>query len=359
MQIERTFPSKSSPGKVYRTRFNTETHEGSCNCPGWTQRNVRDCTHLKRLREEFPKGRTAARPAPRPVAPPTPRPAPAAPQAVPADPAPAPAPAPRHRARPMLASAMPDGRTLTHYQSSEWALQEKFDGDRVLARKSGATLDAWSRPRAGRAPLTRALPDDIRAALLGLPDGLPDGELLLPGTTAKSTARRGFAIFDLLEVMGQSIAHRPYRERHQMLELYIAHHAGDLLWVPALEAVSQAAVQRIWDRGGEGAVLKRVTSIYREGYRSDEWVKVKKSATATVTIIGFERGKAASSTPTSVTKYRRDDGIEGTVSTRTCALERDIAAHPERYLGRRLVVSYQEEMESGRFRHAQWDHVLD
>jgi ATP-dependent DNA ligase len=269
--------------------------------------------------------------------------------------------------KPMLASAMKPGTTIAAYEDDAFVLQEKKDGDRVLVRKQGDAAQAWSRPKAGKEPLARMLPPDILAAVLELPDGLYDGELMLPGTTCRTDAPRGYFLFDLLELLGENLHGKPFSERHDLLTLAVAHHtvartAQDgsvegpiLLIVPPLEPVSMDAIERLWAAGKEGAVLKRLESTYQPGHRTADWIKVKKSAVDVLTIVGFKAGKLG---PYAVAELRSDDGRETRVTTKDGATMRDVAKDPSRYIGRRLVIAYTEKTESGSWRHAGWDHVL-
>jgi bifunctional non-homologous end joining protein LigD len=258
---------------------------------------------------------------------------------------------------PMLASAMPEGVSLSQFMSAEWCLEEKFDGHRVTVLKQGDTVSAWSRPQRGatKAALPRTLPPAIVDALRDLPDGRYDGELVVPGKRSWHVARNDskhqqqLVLFDMLEVLGTLVIDRPYAERRALLTLAVAHHGGDRLRVPESVPVSAEAAQAIWDRGGEGAIVKRLAARYQPGKRSPDWVKVKRKAAATLTIIGFHAGKSG---PHGKMRLRDDHGVET-----SCGTPRDV--DPQRDLGRRVVISYTEKTDSGSYRHGSFDHFAE
>lgn len=337
MLITQTFESSSSSA-IHTAKLNTATGEASCTCQGWRfQRpgQPRGCKHTKQLQST--RGEAQA------------------PVAVETTAASAPS-APK----PMLASAMTK-TTFATYQNECWQLEEKFDGHRVIVRKAGTQVTAWSRPRSGKDALVRQLPPALVEAVRTLPDGTYDGELVTPGgrswDVARVDAAKQLVLFDVLDVFGQSTVALSYTDRRAALALAVEHYTradgGDLIRLPESLPVTWEAVEVIWARGGEGAILKRVTSTYQLGKRSSDWVKVKKSGSATLTLVGYEAGKTGAY---ATLKLRGDDGKETTVKTLTNALRAQIEAAPESFIGRRVVISFCEFTDSGSFRHGIFDH---
>jgi len=270
------------------------------------------------------------------------------------------APVPFAPLDPMLASAMTGRRTFEDYLPGGvfgfgYVLEPKLDGYRLIVHKRGGEILAHS--RAGN---LRPLPAAVVAAIRLLPDGIYDGELLAPSgkswgvTVGENFDRLQLVLFDVVEVLGVAIAGQPYTERRAALTLAIAH-VGDsahLMIVPSVP-VSHEALAAIYAAGGEGAMLKRTTSIYYPGYRTAEWIKVVPKRRATVTVTGF---KAGSFGPHATILVRADDGTVTKVKTKNHALLRAIALDPASYIGRRLVISYRERTPSGSFRHPMFDH---
>jgi bifunctional non-homologous end joining protein LigD len=341
--ITRTFESSSSAA-TYTAQFDHATQRASCTCPGFRfpkAGGVRTCKHVRQLASEG-----GAAPAIRAAAP-APAAAPSADMTVP---------------KPMLASAM----TKTTFEACcnpRWVLEEKFDGHRVTIRKRGASVIAWSRPRSGQkdGPCKADLPAHILDAVALLPDGVYDGEKFTPGGRSWDVANLEkrhamvLVIFDVLEVMGESVMRETYAKRREYLKLAVDHAAETgVIVYPETQPVSDDAVQAIWSRGGEGAILKDIHAPYQPGKRSDSWLKVKRSGAATVTIIGYEAGKMG---PHSKVILRTDDGRETSVKTSTNADRAAMAANPASFIGKRLVIAYTEFTDDGKFRHGVWDHL--
>lgn len=366
---EQTYRSSSSD-KVYTTRLN-DNGLLSCDCPGWTvKRNgkARDCKHTKQmasdmmLRVEERDGMVYAVAGDAAVRPEGARSAEApkaAPQVAAADaPKAAKVTAMRERGfvEPMLASKMPDGWDADRYDASAFVMEEKYDGHRIVITVSGGEVRAWS-----RLANARTLPTHIGSLMARMPDGTYDGELIVPGdhsygvTAGANSGREALVLFDIIEVLGRSITGEAQDQRRRFLEVAFGALDGAAgVQLSEQHAPSMDTVRAIWARGGEGAIIKSRTATYRPGYRTGDWVKVKAVAQATLTITGYEAGKSGAH---SAVTLRDDAGIETTVKTVDNATLRDMAARPDWYIGRRLVISYQERTPSGKYRHPMWDHI--
>ncbi len=260
---------------------------------------------------------------------------------------------------PMLASAMVapvTGVAFDRQYGTGWAMEEKLDGHRCVAVVRGRTVRAFSRPRAGKTALARDLPAHIVTLLQDFPDGVYDGELVAPSGKSWDVvvvgAKLVFVIFDVIGEEWQGFAY--HQRRHRLLQVLATMRPGQQA-VSTVESLvpSWAGVQAIWQRGGEGVILKRLDSTYRPGARSPEWVKVKQVHAATLTIVGYQAGKSG---PYSAVELRDDDGHTTTVKTLDNALLREFAANPSAYIGHRVVISYQEKTPGGSYRHGMWDH---
>ena len=238
------------------------------------------------------------------------------------------------------------------FSNDQWVLDEKLDGWRCLIVKQGTVVNTPT-------SLPRGLPAHIVSAMQMLPDGIYDGELLVPGgqsTDVPSLAFRNeliYAVFDVLELLGQSTISKSQTERRQFLELAMAHAPNQSAVVlVAQHTPSWSVVQEIWGRGGEGAILKRRASKYKPGDRSGDWLKVKKLEHHTVTVTGFEAGSLG---PTAVVLFKFDDGTEG--RTKNIRALEETAVNPDAFIGRRLVVECQQRNRGSKSpRHPRMDH---
>lgn len=348
--LTREFKSSSSD-KVYTAQLDTDTGQTSCDCPGWRfvrPGKERGCKHTAQM-QKLPAGaaaRVAAKRAARVDAASNGKESGAEGPAV----------------KPMLASAMPDGRGIESFAGGDWIAEEKFDGHRLLVRVTAErVVTAWSRPGATHGAIERPLPPKIAAAMAELPRGLYDGELYLPGGTSSDvtrldkSAQLALVLFDLADCMGQSILDKSYKDRRALLEVAVAHtKAGGPVHIAEALPCTLATVKAIWKRGGEGVILKRLGATYKSGYRSPDWVKVKPQGSAVFTITGYEEGKSG---PYSVVLLRHADGRETSCKVLNNDTLRAIEAAPKKFLGKRLVVSHNGFTSSGLWRHAMWDHL--
>lgn len=240
------------------------------------------------------------------------------------------------------------------FGDGKWTMDEKLDGHRCLVRKQGLSIET---------PLKSVqLPAHIVREMQRLPDGIYDGELLVPGgvsTDVPNLALRDeliYAVFDVLEVDGQSTLSMLQSDRRAVLEMCMqfAPEQNAVVLVAQYEP-TWSAVQDVWKRGGEGVILKRKASLYRPGARSADWLKVKKLEQHTVTITGFEAGSLG---PSAVTLFAFDDGTEGRCKTQSDEGLNAASANPAAYVGRRLVIQCQQRMRGSKSpRHPMFDHL--
>jgi bifunctional non-homologous end joining protein LigD len=208
---------------------------------------------------------------------------------------------------PMLASA---ARLPSHEE--EWAFEIKWDGVRAITYWRPRELRIESRNLndiSARYPELRAL-----GPQLGSREAVLDGEIVSfdehgrPSfarlqrrmhVSSPSAVRRlaaeepvSYLIFDLLYLDGRTTLELPYRERRALLESLDlkgpawqtpAYHAGE-----GRELLAAAAEQQL-----EGVVAKRLSSPYRPGKRTDEWLKIKHVNRQELVIGGWLPGKGA------------------------------------------------------------------
>ncbi len=213
-------------------------------------------------------------------------------------------PLPEH-ITPMLA-------TLGELPSDEaqWAFEMKWDGVRALVAVEGGRITISSR---NDRDVTVSYPE-LRALgeQLGSTQALLDGEIVSfdddgrPSfgrlqrrmhVASAAQARRladsapvAYLIFDLLHLDGRSLLDLPYPQRREFLEDL---DLNGICWQtpPAFEGDGAGAVDASRQQGLEGVVAKRLTSRYRPGRRSPDWVKVKNIRTQEVIVGGWSPGK--------------------------------------------------------------------
>ena len=171
-----------------------------------------------------------------------------------------------------------------------WLLERKFDGERCLARKNGDEVRLQSRTAKD---LTGTYPE-VRAAVASQPEGeiLLDGELVAfdgeQTSFSRLQQRLGVAnpspervaaypvvlcVFDLLELDGEDLRHRPLLERRARLTEAIRPSSA-LQLSEAWRDDSTRRFEQACRAGWEGLIAKRVQAPYVPG-RSRDWLKLK------------------------------------------------------------------------------------
>jgi bifunctional non-homologous end joining protein LigD len=189
-----------------------------------------------------------------------------------------------------------------------WAYEFKWDGVRAITYLQSGGL--WVYTRNDR-DVTGTYPELAElTALLGRRQVILDGEIVAldpggrpsfaqlprrmhvvhPTASLLAAVPVGYYVFDVLHLDGEPVLHLPYRQRRDLLAKLPL--TGTAVQVPDhfVEAdpaqVSAAAARR----GLEGVVAKRLTSPYRPGRRSPDWIKTPINRTQEVVIIGYRPG---------------------------------------------------------------------
>jgi ATP-dependent DNA ligase len=277
---------------------------------------------------------------------------------------------------PMLAAAMP--KTPLNITPGKYIAEEKFDGHRLIVERSEvplngtAVITAWSRD--GK---VRLLPFHLVTALVKLPNGIYDGELIAPEgkshnvTELTQASSLVYVIFDVLELLRTNTIMQPWTERRAYLEeIFKRPHIQSrhlrlslVVKVNSFPDVNQLLAD-MFAMGKEGLIVKRIAARYSPGKRpKEDWIKLKGLKTAVLTVIGFQasKGTIMNRGPYAVTVLRDDDGVETQVKTIDDAQCRAFEAeapvdwmdgHPA--IGRRLRIEYQEKIGAN-YRHPRWD----
>ncbi|HZE48834.1 MAG TPA: non-homologous end-joining DNA ligase [Jatrophihabitantaceae bacterium] len=291
-------------------------------------------------------------------------------------------------ATPMLATS---GAVLP--SGPGWTYEFKWDGVRALVNVAAGTVRIHS--RLGN-EVTIAYPE-LAGLGTGIDDALVDGEIVafvdnrpsfgqlqlrMHVRSAKQAAGLvaeapvSFIAFDLLRLYGVDLTARPLAERRTTLERLAADFPQ---WTvspsfddgPATETAAQT-------HGLEGVVAKRVTSRYRFGQRTNDWVKVKFTQGGEFVVVGWEADAADGSATLSslLLGYYEDDELRfagkvgsGLSGRESAQLKRQLTTRPRPALaggapppspGRTVTwvepevvvqVTYSHWADDGRLRH--------
>jgi bifunctional non-homologous end joining protein LigD len=198
---------------------------------------------------------------------------------------------------------------------SGWSYEFKWDGVRALAVVNQDRTRLYAR---SGAEITKAYPElsALGRALgeAGITDAVLDGEIVLLDSDGRpsfvalaermhvresgraqqlsATLPVSYMIFDVLAANGTDICAVPYAQRREWLES-LAPRIGDFgRWVvPPRFSDGEATVEAARSLALEGVVAKRLTSPYRPGVRSPDWIKVKQEQTGEYVIGGWRSGR--------------------------------------------------------------------
>lgn len=247
---------------------------------------------------------------------------------------------------------------LGTFSASDWVMEEKYDGHRVVVSVTNGIVKAWSRPRAGEDAKTRNLPPHVSLAFMSFPNGTYDGELLVPGGTSSDVVKLDnqsklvFVVFDIMVLLGVETLNNTYVERRALLKEIFANRITDVVFLSLVMEPNPDVIEQMWADGKEGVILKSRYGKYRPGARSKDIIKVKKENSVPTTIIRFLPGKMG---PTSVIQVRDDIGNITTVKVKDAKMMAEIAKNPDLLIGERLRIKFQDFTPTGGYRHPRVD----
>jgi bifunctional non-homologous end joining protein LigD len=189
------------------------------------------------------------------------------------------------------------------FDSPDWIFETKLDGYRAVA-----VIDAtgkarlWSRnqlPLEPKFPTVAAAVDQLK-----LRSTILDGEIvaldeegiprfqLLQQWQKRPTAPVVFYLFDLLWHDGRDITGKTVLQRRDRLRQIITPVAGIQVG-GYIENHGKDLFHLAKEKGLEGIIAKRKTSIYRPGKRSPDWLKIKPRPQQEFVVCGFTEGKGS------------------------------------------------------------------
>jgi bifunctional non-homologous end joining protein LigD len=212
--------------------------------------------------------------------------------------------------RPMLATTgdLPVG--------PDWTYEFKWDGVRALTVAAMGGMRLYAR---SGADITKAYPELGRLgqalAEAGITDAVLDGEIVVldeaghPSFMAlaermhvrddhrthqlAATVPVNYMIFDVLRANGTDVCSVPYAERREWLDSLAGKLGGGRWLVPPMFADGEATLAVARSESMEGVVAKRLSSVYRPGVRSPDWIKIKCEHVGSYVVGGWRAGRRA------------------------------------------------------------------
>ncbi|CAN5196419.1 DNA ligase D [soil metagenome] len=281
--------------------------------------------------------------------------------------------------KPMLATLVDEP-----FDRKEWLFEIKWDGYRAIAEVDHGKVQLYSRNGISFAdrfpPIYAALEKLKHKAVI-------DGEIVAVDAEGRSRFQllqnyqktgKGhllYYVFDLLALDGKDLRSLPLTERRQQLETLLGSRKSTIQFSEAVEERGKSFFEAAAAKGLEGIVAKKASSIYKDGHRGSEWLKIKTHSRQEAVIGGFTepRGRRKDLGALVLGVYEGDDliyighggggiGVKGLADLRKQldALEQKKCPFvskpktnsPVHWVAPKLVceVSFQEWNENGRMR---------
>lgn len=258
------------------------------------------------------------------------------------------------RIKPMLAEKAK--APIDTFQSGLWVAEEKFDGHRALLfveRRVAGNVTVTLRSRSWK---LKKMSDGFQAAAKRLPSGIFDGELCAADAegrswnvpTAINDGNERYIVFDVIALAGENTESLSLRARRKLLEEALQGRTNGRIQLSRQAKPSQALLDEIYDRGGEGVILKRLDSPYQR-CRSDAWLKIKMRQEAELEVIDLEEGTRPGLL--TIAKIRDREGNITSVKVRNEDYVAEINRNPEKIKGRWMEIEYQVRTPDGNYRH--------
>ncbi|WP_028296611.1 DNA ligase D [Olivibacter sitiensis] len=198
--------------------------------------------------------------------------------------------------RPMLAK-----ETQRPFSGADWLFEIKWDGYRAIA-ETGKDLRLYSRNGLDLSARYTTLVDELR----GIGENMVlDGEIVafneagLPSFQLLQQWEENpegpiyYYVFDLLELDGKSLEAIPLLERKQKLEKLLSTGKGYVLYCDHVFEKGEAFFKEVGKRKLEGMMAKRTDSLYHEGKRTSDWLKVKHQQQEEAIVVGYTAPQGA------------------------------------------------------------------
>lgn len=193
-----------------------------------------------------------------------------------------------HDVKPMLARLVDEP-----FDRTGWLFEVKWDGYRAIAEKEKGNVTLYSRNGNSftetYAPVVEAIKTIdhdfvLDGEVVALKAGRADFHTLQDYRQSKAPLH--YMIFDLLYLDGVDLRSQPLVERKRLLAELIPE--GDVLnYSEHVTQFGTKLFKTVRKQGVEGIVAKDAKSAYREGVRSDDWLKIKVVQEQEAVIVGF------------------------------------------------------------------------
>jgi bifunctional non-homologous end joining protein LigD len=190
------------------------------------------------------------------------------------------------------------------FNDKNWIFEIKWDGYRAVAEVARGSVKLYSRNGLsflGLYPRVAEALSEINE------DVILDGEIVVFNQHNKPDFQklqqygdRGnlaivYYVFDCISYKGKSLTNLPLLERKQIVKQVIPAGHKVLKYSDHVEENGKAFFQKVTGMDLEGMIAKRSDSVYQEGKRSRDWLKIKNHNTQEAVIVGFTEPKGSRS----------------------------------------------------------------
>jgi DNA ligase D-like protein (predicted ligase) len=165
-------------------------------------------------------------------------------------------------------------------EGAEWRYELKLDGFRAIGRKSGRSLQLWSR---NQKDFTRRFPDVVKGIAELPSDTVMDGEIVALDENGRPSFNllQGFGTtqaivlyaFDLLMLRGTDVRMWPLDDRRAQLREIVSPLPDTIRYSETFNVPLSELMRAVRKHQLEGIVAKRAGSQYRSGERCGDWLK--------------------------------------------------------------------------------------
>lgn len=203
--------------------------------------------------------------------------------------------------KPMLAVS---GRI---FSSREWIFEPKIDGTRCIAKISKGTVELQNRRLRS---ITFRYPEILKALKIAAGDCIIDGEMAvfskgIPNFSSLAVRDQqsqsiridylsrvmpaNYIVFDILYRGQENLMNKPLIERKSILNQELKEN-GLVTIIDYMQENGEAYLKAALKKGLEGVVAKKLTSSYQPGFRSRDWIKIKKGLNVDLVVGGYIPG---------------------------------------------------------------------
>lgn len=182
------------------------------------------------------------------------------------------------------------------FDDENWVYEIKWDGYRAITELNGKEVRFYSRNGISFANEYTTLYDELRKLKI---KAVLDGEVVALDEQQKASFQNlqryqqdeniqlVYYVFDILSLKGKSVENKPLLERKGILQQLLPSDNPFIRYCDHIEGKGKAFFEALKTEGLEGMIAKRADSVYREGTRSSDWLKVKHMQTEEAIIAGY------------------------------------------------------------------------